>query len=74
MDQLRRLGHQPDGDAGAAADEGGQHDQPDLVGANQCTQRLRRMQYCVAERAARTVLASGRTSPCLRGRRGARDG
>ena len=50
MDQLRRLGHQPHGDAGAAADEGGQHDQPDFVGADQRAQRLRRVQHGVAER------------------------
>ena len=55
MDQLRRLGHQPYRDAGAAADEGGQHDQPDLVGADQRAQRLRRMQHRIAERAARTM-------------------
>ena len=52
MDQLRGLGHQPHRDAGAAADEGGQHDQPDLVGADQRPQGLRRMQHRIAEGAA----------------------
>ena len=47
--ELRGRGHQPDGDAGAAADEGRQHDQPDFVGTNQCAQRLRRMQHRIAE-------------------------
>ena len=67
VDQLRRLGHQPHGDAGAAADEGGQHDQPDFVGADQRAQRLRRVQHGIAERAAGTMVAGGRGSSRLAG-------
>ena len=52
VDQLGGLGHHPDQEAGAAADEGGQRHQPDLVGANQRAQRLRRVQHCFAQRAA----------------------
>jgi len=59
----------------ADADEGGQDDKPDFVGANQRAQRLRRMQHSVAQCAARAMVAGGRGSPRVRGRRGsARDG
>ena len=74
MDQLRCLGHHPHRDTGAAADEGGQHDQPDFVGPDQRTQRLRRMQHGIAERAAGAMVAGGRGSPGVRGCLRARDG
>jgi hypothetical protein len=72
--QLRRLGHHPHRDACAAADEGGQHNQPDLVGADQRAQRLRRVQHGLAERTARPMISGGRSFPGVRGRFGARDG
>ena len=64
MDELGALGHHGDRDAGAGADEGGQHDQPDLVGTDQRAQGLRRVQHRIAEGAAWPVVAGrGRGSP-----------
>ena len=73
MHQLRGLGHQPDQHAGAAANEGGQHDQPEFVRADQRAQGLRRVQHGIAETAARTMVAGGRGSPGVRGCGSARE-
>ena len=74
MDQLRGFGHQPHGDAGTATDEGGQHDQPDFVCADQRAQCLRCVQNRIAKGTARSMVPSGRSSPGVRGCRSTRDG
>ena len=52
VDELGDHGHEPDHDAGAGADHGGEDDEPDLVGAHQGPQQVRRVHHHVAERAA----------------------
>ena len=52
VDQLGDDGHEPDHDAGEGADDGGEGDQPDLVGAHQGAQEVWRVHHHVAEWAA----------------------
>ncbi len=46
LQKLRRHRHQVDDQAANSPNKGGQHKQPDLVGADQCTHDLRRVQHC----------------------------
>ena len=55
----------PDHDAGEGADDSGEGDQPDLVGAHQGAQQVRGVHHHVAERAA--MRAGGRGSGDGRG-------